>query len=270
MTIPSPRTSHDPAAFDRAAATYDDDFDALPEVQRVRDIVGSIILRHFTQGMHILELNCGTGTDAVMMGNAGMRVTATDVSTAMVQESRTKVQAHNLATSVHVTVLDLQNLSALGGPFDGVLSNFGGLNCVKDIVSVARGLERIVRPGGVVILNILSDFCFIETIAFLLRGDFDRAFARMKTSGTTTRIKGTNVNVFYHSPRYIRETFLPDFECIGQTGLNILTPPPSFRRWYRFRSVFQFLAKLDDLLCRMWPFSRIGDHIVIVLRRKRS
>jgi hypothetical protein len=52
-------------------------------------------------------------------------------------------------------------------------------------------------------------------------------------------------------------------------GLNILAPPPSSHRAYStLRSGNRILEWFDDLLSAHYPFSRMGDHFIIVLKHK--
>ena len=44
----------------------------------------------FPPGARILEINCGTGNDAVFLARSGMHVTATDISPMMIEETKRK------------------------------------------------------------------------------------------------------------------------------------------------------------------------------------
>ena len=95
---------------------------------------------HFHPGQRILELNCGTGADAVHLGRRGVRVLATDLSGEMVAITRRKVAAANLGDIIEVQQLAIEHLDTLDLPLmDGVLSNFGGLNCVRGSSPPWRG-----------------------------------------------------------------------------------------------------------------------------------
>lgn len=63
--------SHSP--FDAYASSYDAHFDNNPIAQQLRSIVQQTMLRYFQKGNSILELNCGTGTDAIFLAHNGMQ-----------------------------------------------------------------------------------------------------------------------------------------------------------------------------------------------------
>jgi len=128
-------------AFDALAATYDAQFTDSRIGTLMRQAVWQRLDACFHPGQRILELNCGTGADAVYLGQYGVRVLATDLSPAMVQITRQKVARAGLTAMVQVQQLALENIAALkAAPFDGALSNFGGLNCVADLAGVGRAL----------------------------------------------------------------------------------------------------------------------------------
>ncbi len=65
-----------------------------------------------------------------------------------------------------------------GALFDGVLSNFSGLNSVADLNRTARDLASMVTLGAPVIVCLSTRFCLSETLWFLLHGKFRKAFRR--------------------------------------------------------------------------------------------
>ena len=60
------------------------------------------LARAFAPGQHMLELGCGTGEDAVWLAQHGLTVTATDASSAMLEQTRRKADAAGVGDSVRV------------------------------------------------------------------------------------------------------------------------------------------------------------------------
>ena len=48
-----------------------------------------------------------------------------------------------------------------------MISNFGALNCVKDLAPLGALAKRYVRPGGVVMLGLMARTCALEVLYFL-------------------------------------------------------------------------------------------------------
>lgn len=263
------KTREDTAPFDAAAESYDATFDALPGAARVRGIVHNILARLFPPGGTIVELNCGTGTDAVFLARRGLCVHATDASPAMVAQARAKAGAYGVTHLVTHQVLDFASVASLSGRlFDGVLSDFGGLNCLRDLRPLFHDLAGIVRPGGHAVLCFMPRFSLWETVAFAVRGDIARTKRRRAPDGAAAPIAGGTVRTYYHSPRELVSAAAPWFRHVSTTGLNVLTPPPSSVAAARLlRPVLPALEWLDDHLASLPPLNRMGDHVVVVLQR---
>jgi len=259
-------------AFDAAAETYDREFDALPGTARIRAIVHDIAQQFFPAGGSILELNCGTGTDAMALADRGFRILATDASPSMIRVANQKLLNRTANKDVEFREMSFDRIATLHGRvFDGVLSNMGGLNCVGDLKPIARALAGLTNPGAHVLATFISDFSLWETIAFLFKLDLRSAFRRLSRNGERTSNHASDTTVYYHSPSCVRHAFSPYFDRTLLIGLNIFTPPPSSTRAYeRLKFGMRFLDALDARVSTRPPFNRIGDHFVMVLRRTHS
>src|SRR5688500_4022031 len=154
----SKRSMPQAAAFDRMAADYDRSFTASAIGRRMRAAVWRRLDATFRPGERVLELNCGTGEDAVHLARRGVRVVATDISSAMLAKARSKVERAGVAESVELVQLRIEDLSnrPIPGSFDGVLSNFGGLNCVDNLSGAGRALAAMLRPGARALLCVMG------------------------------------------------------------------------------------------------------------------
>ncbi len=255
-------------AFGRLAASYDEDFENLPASRRLRELIWKIYLRHFKAGESLLELNCGTGTDALTLARNGIKVHATDISGGMLDAFRRKLAGSGHKELVTTELLAFSQLSRLHGRvFDGAYSNMGGLNCESDLTRVATDLHTLIRPGGTFIGTFLGDAAIWEMLAFAARGDIARAFRRRTTDGCMANIGGAMVRTYYYSPAKVIEYFSPHFTKVMLVGLNIFTPPPTSQGAYRtLGKVMHALEQIDDAVMTHAPFNRIGDHFLLVLK----
>ena len=95
-------------------------------------------------GERILVDGCGTGADLAFIP-AGVQVTATDLTPAMV--TRTRHRAGILGRPVDARVMDAQALEFPDGSFDAVVLHLI-LAVVPDPVAAIREAARVLRPGG--------------------------------------------------------------------------------------------------------------------------
>lgn len=260
------------SAFDIAAPVYDREYESLHGIRRLRSIISQVYLEYFQHGQQLLELNCGTGTDALHLANNGMSILATDVSPNMIAEVQRKIQATHTEHAVTAQVLSYLDLHLLGDKvFDGSYSNMGGINCTNNLQAVASGLASRIKPGGYFVATVMPEFCLWETAAFLSRLQWRNAFRRKKTGGVSAHLHGGRVQTFYYSPRKFASIFSPYFDCVDVMGLNIFTPPPNSPRAYTLvPRLMNVLESIDDRIARLPLFTSIGDHYLIVLRRNKS
>ncbi len=251
--------------FDELAHDYDQCFCRTRIGTLLRQAVWRRLEARFSTGERILELNCGTGEDAVFLGRRGVRVLATDGSAQMVAQAGQKVEQAGLQSTVQVRQLALEDLGQLQeAPFDGALSNFGGLNCVEDRTSVARALADRVGSGAPVVLCVMGPWAPWEWIWYLTHGQPRRAFRRLRVGGVDWR----GLRIRYPSIRRLRGEFAPWFRVLRTSAVGILLPPPSLEAWAERHP--RWLARLNRWE-RQWerlpPLPWLADHYLLELER---
>ena len=256
-------------AFDRLAPAYDSLFTFSVIGRLQRDVVWRRALEVFSPGSRILELNCGTGEDALFLAAAGMTVTACDASIGMIEQARRKIAVESPETSVEFLALRTEELDSLPQAmrFDGVFSNFSGLNCVGDLKSVAQQLARRLQPGAPLLLCLSTRYCFWETIYFLLHGNPRKAIRRWKGE-SPARFGDIEFPVYYPNVAQLQQSFAPEFRLVSTTGIGIAVPPSYVESWIAGRpSVLKLLSAVDERI-RTWPGLRVlGDHMLLHLER---
>lgn len=255
------------AAFDTVAESYDG-FESLPAAPRLRRITRGLFLEAFPAGASLLELGCGTGSDALAMAAAGRRVLATDASPAMIRAANLKWERAGKPAGVSFRELPFERLSDPGmARFDGAYSNMGALNCLADLRPLFSSLHSLLNPGAQAVVVVMPDLCLWESAGFLLRGQFGRAFRRRSPSGTEARVGSGAVRTYYHSPSSLVAS-APGFQLVRIQGLNVFSPPPSsIRAAAALGALRGLLERVDDLVATLPAVARLGDHYAAVLRR---
>lgn len=253
-------------AFSRKAAVYDrfghDHVNLTRMRHKVYDHVGALL----PPGSHLLELNAGTGLDAIEWVRRGYRVHATDVAPGMVAEIRRKMttaETHGRLTVQRCSFTALDRVTA--GPFDGVVSNFGGLNCIDDLTAVTRHLPALLRPNGLVTWVIMPPICPWE-MALVVKNP-QVAARRLRPGGVAATVEGVQFKTVYFTPRQVRRAFGPNFRQIKLEGLSVLTPPADNKTFaHRHPRLYRWLVRLDDLLSRWPPCNGWGDFFILTMQ----
>jgi SAM-dependent methyltransferase len=255
-------------ACDRLAERYDDLF-SRSRIGTQRGAVWEALADTFRPGDQILELNCGTGENALFLALYGISVVACDASEGMIQTARHRMQALAPGAPIQFELLHTEHLSKLrpGALFDGVLANFSGMNCVADLKQTARDLASLVAMGAPVLVCLSTRFCLSETLWFLLDGRVGTAFRR-SSAIATVKVGDCAVKVHYPALKEVRKSFSPSFLMCSCTGIGVAVPPsylePIFRRYPR---VLGLLRLLDRGISRLPLFRTTGDHMLVHFER---
>src|ERR1700677_474093 len=217
------------AYWNAAAETYDLDFANTLIGRAQRESIWREIEKVFTVGQRILELNCGTGIDAVFLANRGVKVLACDIAPRRIELAKRRASLMKGSGMVDFRALATENIEVLGkeGSFDGAFSNFSGLNCVEDLQAVAQKLARLLRPGARLVLCVIGRFVPWEIAWHLAHGNPARAFLRFEKVTVGRMAEDGLVSVHYPSVRKVARIFAPGFKLRKLQGIG-LTLPPSY------------------------------------------
>lgn len=254
-------------AFSRTAEKYDSFAEDHPHLTRMRNKVYSHVMRHVPLGAHILELNAGTGTDAVQLAQRGYFVHATDIAPGMLNRLPEKVEnlgMHDRVTMEERSFISLENVQ--GAPYDAVFSDLGGLNCIPDLTPVIRQLPNVLKPKGIVTWVLMPHVCLWE-MAEVFRGNFSLAFRRFSRGSVQANLEGLNFDVYYFSPRQVIKWFGNEFELLALEGLSVITPTAESKNFAKGHpGLYRRLSWLDDHVSPHWPWSGWGDFYILTMR----
>ena len=254
-------------AFSRTAQKYDAFSEDHPHLTRLRNKVYAHMERLIPPGARILELNCGTGTDAVELAKRGYTIHATDNAPGMLERLPEKIARHDVGEKITFQQCSFTELDTIQAPpFDAVFSNLGGLNCLADLSPVIAQLPTVLRPNGLVTWVLMPPVCLWE-MAELFRGHPRLAFRRFSRSGTRSHLEGLYFTVYYFSPQKILEWFGDEYDCLAIEGLSILTPTAESKNFAkRYARLYRTLSWLDDRLAFRRPWRGWGDFFIVTLR----
>ena len=190
-------------AYDALAVDYDR---LVEEDFWMRQILWDRYLRLFPKGSRMLDVACGTGLDTLFLARAGMDAAGIDASPGMIGQLRAKADRDGL--KVDARVGDAADLSAWpDGVFDGIVSAFAGCNTM-DLGRFAAEAERVLRPGGRMLLHLLAPAGVWTVARPLVRLRWREAREMARRRELTAEIAGSSVR------------------------LTLLPPLDTYRRWF--------------------------------------
>lgn len=251
-------------AFDIAAQSYDEDFTHSIFGKRQRERVWTYLKRltKVKKTLQILELNCGTGEDAIFFAKQGHNVLATDIAPQMLSKGMQKASEQNLQ-NIQFQKLDLTDISLkLNKTFDFIFSNFGGLNCVSqnDLNRVQKFVHEHLNEGGDFVFVVMPKSTMMEYIYRKWNGELEVYKKRSNTDPLDVNVSGEGFQTYYYNPNDILSN-TKEFEVkeILATGFM-----PSYFSKSRFVSLFKLI---DHILCSIAMPAKYSDHFLVHLKK---
>jgi len=256
------------AGFDKAAMTYDETFTNIPIGKMQRDLVYRELSKYLTSVKKILEINCGTGEDAIWLAKRNFNVTATDISPKMIEVAKSKANFDNL--NFTTADINLITKSFENEKFDLLFSNFGGLNCLSksELENFFGNIHSILYEKGKLALVIMPKNTLWEQCYFLAKGRFSSVFRRQIES-VKANVDGENVTTYYYNPKDIVNLSEANFEMIAAKPIGFFVPPSYLDGFFKNKKgVLGFLNTLEQRI-KSWSFlSKYADHYIIILQKR--
>lgn len=268
------------SAFDAIAADYDARDNQNPILQWMRSLVHRVYLKYIPEESSILELNAGTGVDAVFLAENGYQVLATDISEKMIGiiqskgkslPAETNVQAGEKAKiSIKAVALSFEEISNIEeNNFDAVVSNFGGLNCINDFSKLSGDIAAKLKPNGLFIAVVMNKICPWELFYYMVTLKFSEVFRRFRKQGIMAELNSEKVLTYYFTPGEFTAAFSRNFTKVKLFTLGLNTPPPYLLGIYnRLKPLVKLWMKLDEIFMGLPLLNQMGDHFIIVMKKK--
>jgi ubiquinone/menaquinone biosynthesis C-methylase UbiE len=256
-------------AFDQMAKEYDEVFTRSMIGRAQRNAVWSVLLDVFPKGSHLLEVNCGTGEDALFLARNGISVTACDASSQMIEVASMRIRNEAPGAPVSFNHLSTERIRELRptAEFNGAFSNFSGLNCVADLEQTGADLASLLQPNAPLLLCLSTRFCAWETVWYSLHGKFRKAFRRWP-GHATARSGEYAINVYYPTVRKLESLFSPFFVLRSISGVGVTVPPSYVEPWIREHPrLLHTLRAIDERLSLLPGFRILGDHMLLLFDR---
>ena len=217
----------------------------------------------------VLEINCGTGEDALWLAKQGWQTIATDASSAMAAITQAKIERAGLAEKASARCSTFSEIAQIPeSNFDLIFSNFGGLNCVSptELGHLGPIFAQKLKPGGKFIAVVMSRFCWWEILYFLLKLKPKAAFRRFRREPVKARLdEYTTIDTWYYSPAEFQKNL--QFKGLGTKAIPVgfWLPPSYLNPFFEKRPrLLAFLNFLEKHAAPSW-LAFAGDHYLICI-----
>lgn len=257
-------------SFDTAASKYDATFthSVIGKLQR------GYVYKHLSETLRkgnpktILEINCGTGEDAIWLAKKDIKIIATDISEEMIAVAKNKGHLKNL--QFETADINLLNIQFQDKKFDLVFSNFGGLNCLdrNELALFFKNASEILSEKGQLALVIMPKNTLWEQLYFLLKGNFRTVFRRKKES-VIANVDGEKVTTYYFNPKETVNLASDYFDFKQLNPIGLFVPPSYLEPFFKNKKILtSALNTLENAVTDYSFLSRYADHYFIVFQKK--
>jgi ubiquinone/menaquinone biosynthesis C-methylase UbiE len=258
------------AVFDELAKDYDVDFSESATGKMQRHRVWYFLKKRILKSgkSKILEVNCGTGVDAVWLAEKGNIVLATDVSEDMITKALSKKFTSNLQFQ-RAGFAEISGLSE-SESLDLIFSDFGGLNCISspELEKFLSDSYELLKPGGSLALVIMPRFCLWESVYYLFKKP-SIAFRRLQKKAKAMGFK-LPLDVYYFNPSDLLKLSKGKFQIAFSAPIGFFLPPSYLENFFSTRpSLLGFLNRLERMVGRFSFLSKLSDHYIIQLTKAK-
>jgi ubiquinone/menaquinone biosynthesis C-methylase UbiE len=223
------------------------------------------------KGFEMLELNCGQQEEAALFGDKGHNIIATDIGIELLKLTNRRKEQFSMHNRISSQYLDLDNFdeTVFDKKFDLVFSNFGGLNCMnpQTLKTLLNKLPKILKPGGRFIGIVMPKFCMWETVFFLLRFQFKKAFRRFTSRDEISQVRNSEFRTWYYHPSEIKKWSRERFKVVAVSPVGLALPAAYLETFVTFQKrMLLRLNRVEKKLARISSFSGVADHFIVDLK----
>jgi cyclopropane fatty-acyl-phospholipid synthase-like methyltransferase len=259
-----------PKDFDIASRNYDAVFTFSNIGKAQREMVFKYLnpLLNQEKKLSFLELNCGTGEDAIRFAKLDHEVLATDISEGMIKVAKAKTNLENLTFKTQD--INSINESTFKTNFDFIFSNFGGFNCLSknEMDRFFKTATKLLNPKGKIVLVVMPKDCLWEQLYFTMKGHFKTAKRRKTKESVIANVDGVNVKTWYYNPEEI-VLFTKAYFITNKIKPIGLTIPPSYleNSFLAKKPFISIFKSIDNIITGSF-WAKYADHFLIELTKK--
>lgn len=252
-------------AFTRQSVHFDELYQSNPMVEYMRKRVYNHVLKYHKPGK-MLELNAGTGTDAIFFNSKGFEVYATDNAPGMIDTLKNKLSQD---TKIYPFLCNYENIEQMQeyAPFDSIYSNFGGLNCTPNLIEVLKKCLNLLHKNGKMTIVIMPKHYPWEWLELLtLKPKI--AFRRYKKQNNT-QLENIHFTTHYYQPRSIIQPLQDQIKVLSWEGLCSICPPSYKQKLIKYMPfLWKTLALIENKISSWRGIRSYADYVILTFEKK--
>lgn len=216
----------------------------------------------------ILEINAGSGIDAVYFAKNGYPVLATDIAdnAETFINNKIKVEAIKNLEFQKCSFTDLKSIEKR--KFNHIFSNYGGLNCAKDLEGIFSQFNDLLHPKGYVSLVIMPKYYPWE-MATILKGN-KNAFRRWNKNGVLANVNNHLIPTYYYSPKEIKKAMGTDFTAVSTKNIGTFYPSLHYNSLQKHQKAMGVLMHFDSWINgKLLVPKGLGDYFIITFQKNK-
>jgi ubiquinone/menaquinone biosynthesis C-methylase UbiE len=244
-------------------------------------IHGDFLRQHVAPGHRVLDAGCGPGRFTIELVGLGARPVALDTSPLQLEAAVERCQAAGVRHQVEDFVEgDIMDLSAFDDKsFDAVVCFGGPLSYVCDKRrQAAAELVRVTRPGGLLLVSVMSRFgatcnvvrrAALDVLRHPAAGKVWSVLDRGELPGFPSRVPGE-----MHPPMHLYSSgelaaLFDSCNVLALAGSNVaaVEGDPAFEEVAADADAWAAAVEVERRLCQQPGLVDTGSHLIAVVQR---
>jgi ubiquinone/menaquinone biosynthesis C-methylase UbiE len=249
------------AYYDKDAVDFERRYWQNDALQRIRQSFRQHVRQYtFTT---VLEVGFGPGFDLAHFAQThpSAQIYGIDVSAEMVRIAQNKIDQQNLINA-KVTQGSVEHIAERfpGVQYDMIYVFFGALNTVDDLGAAMKELERLLLPGGRLVVTFVNKWYIGGMLLEVLKGKPKWAFARLRKVWG-----GYSPSQFLASKCYTPGDICATLSMplADKRGYSIFYPAWYYHKIHKLlpKKVLMILWRLDERICRT-RLGTLGEYML--------
>lgn len=268
----APSSTRRAIAFDIMAEDYTKEVTTNPSMMLMRRRTWHFLERIAQPGTSILDLGCGVGTDSIFLASNGCKVHAIDTSSMMLEQARKNARIRGMSHLIELEQRDIEDLDKAShlqdGSFSGILANFGSLNTLESYETIDRAFSRLLATRGWIVATIMGRDAIWDRLFSIFKNEGKGLAMKRLREGYSLQIGNGEITSYFPTPNEFVQQF-PHFKQEYCEAIGLLYPPPGVTNRVRFlMPLWRTLANLEKFISSSRVFRGLGDHFLIILRKR--